>query len=164
MAKTLPLPGVSTAFAAKTLPLPRVSTAIVAKTLPLPCGLPGRLEEAIVSLETGLGLEPGNKPMAKTLKRAKADLKVERDAAAARAAAEEKERLAKERVALRKAAGQSAFDRLPDTESAAYAGWPVTVAMSDESGRCEKNAPVVAVRRAATWTGVSQRRFSPSGR
>ena len=49
MAKTLPLPCVSTAFVAKTppcvstvfvaktLPLPCVSTAFVAKTLPLPC-------------------------------------------------------------------------------------------------------------------------------
>ena len=47
MAKTLPLPGVSTAFMAKTLPLPCVPTASMAKTLPLPCVSRQRERDAV---------------------------------------------------------------------------------------------------------------------
>ena len=39
LGRTVPLPGVSTAYAAETVPLPRVSTAFAAMALPLPCAL-----------------------------------------------------------------------------------------------------------------------------
>eukprot|EP01051_Picozoa_sp_SAG22_P015398 SAG22_NODE_2004_length_3158_cov_14.773856_1_plen_116_part_00 len=58
------------------------------------------------------------------------------EAEAARVEAETIARERKARAALRKAAGESAFERLVDDESQApYAGWPTLVAMSEEAGR-----------------------------
>jgi hypothetical protein len=95
----------------------------------------GRPVEAAEALRAGCALEPGNKAMAKSL--AEAEVAAKAEAAAKRSVEEAaaKRRAADERAALRKAAGQSDFERLPDAEAAAYAGWPVTVAVSEVTGR-----------------------------